>query len=110
MDQLRREILAAIMKINQYCDFVILGSYDHADAYIPFLIDEFRLIIPQIIMAYDEIDILKGKNISIWTEMLKRSMEALSSDDDFIKQDILRTEMIECLNAFVECLETNYEF
>lgn len=109
MEQLKRDIYALIMEINQYCDFVLLSKYTHAEEYMVLLIQFMSTVVPQIIKSYDELDILKNLDRMVWAIQLKRILDAMQCDDDYVRIDVLKIEMIDMLQWYLNCVENSDE-
>ena len=108
-DELIKDIELTGYKINKYCDLLLLGSVDYADRYILVLSDAFTTVMPKIMSAYSEFDFLKNEDSSIWGIQLKRIFDALNSEDDMLKLDVLKLETVEILVMFLEELRRNHE-
>lgn len=103
--QLKQKIIDAIMYIDQYCKLIMLGKYDLTDRYILVLTTSFSTLIPEIIKTYNEYELLKNEDSYVWVKLLGRILEALSSDDDFRKVDVLMIEMRQQLTRYMEYME-----
>lgn len=109
LKEFRDEIELTGYKINKYCDLLLLGNDARADRFVLVLSEAFSSLIPKIIQAYDHLDCLRGEDSSIWLFQLKRILEALDSNDDMKRVDILKLETVENLKILLEALDQQDE-
>lgn len=109
LEELKEEIAFTGYKINKYCDLLLLGKTAYADRFVPVLTDAFSSVMPKIMKAYGEVECLKGEDSSIWAIQLKHIFDALDSDDDLKKIDVLKLETIENLKILLGALEQCHE-
>lgn len=105
MDRLKKDITNTIIYIDQYCRLIMLGKYDHANELMSALTASFSKIIPQILISYKDIEALQNDDGSVWKLQLGRILEALETDDDFKKLDILMYETKQLLVEYLSYLE-----
>lgn len=104
-EQLKQQINDTISYIDQYCKLIMLGKYDYAKQYMVVLTSSFKTVIPEIIKSYSDSDVLTDKDSYKWVTLLGRILDALSSDDDFKKIDILMIETTQELTKYMEYWE-----
>ena len=104
MKDLIRAINDTIAIIDQYCDLLILDD-DNAERYISRLTNAFSVIMPRLVASYEGDDEDSAYMREYWIDQLKRILDALTSDDTFLKLDILKYETKENLKEFVSMVD-----
>ncbi len=108
MEQLKNEMLTVILHIEKYCTLKVLGINDKAEQFVPAITGMLNRIIPEVIRACEEEKSLKEQDPAIWVFMLKRILDAMGGDDDFVKIDAFE-DMAAVLKYYHSCLGTENE-
>ncbi len=108
MEQSGNEVFVSIMHIEQYCRLKVIGKDDMAEQYVPVITGKLNEIIPKLIKARSEREDTDYVDPAMWAMMLKRIIDAMGTDDDFIKIDAFE-DIAELLKYYHSCLETGNE-